>query len=309
MRKALVTGGAGFIGSHLSSYLLQNGFSVRVLDNLSTGNLANLSDCIQNIDFIQGDIRNPEVLDTSMQGIQLVFHLAAQISVAESMIDPIKCFDTNVTGTQLLLQKACQQGVRKVVISSSAAVYGEQEKMPVYEDAVLHPLSPYAASKQMDEVLSGLYSRSYNLPVMCLRYFNVFGPKQDPKSPYAAAIPIFIQRMLDKKAPILFGDGSQTRDFIYVSDVVRANLMAAENGPDTGAILNICSGRQISIFDLLHNLQQLIPGAPEIEKQAARKGDIYHSYGHPGKAKELISFEASIDFREGLIRTIEWMKK
>lgn len=309
MRKALVTGGAGFIGSHLTSHLLQNGFSVRVLDNLSTGNKANLSEYLQDIDFIQGDIRDISVVEKSLQGIEVVFHLAAQISVAESMIDPAKCFDINVTGTQLLLQKAAEASVEKVVISSSAAVYGEQEVMPVNEDATLRPLSPYAASKQIDEVLGGLYSRSYNLSVICLRYFNVFGTRQDPNSSYAAAIPIFIQRMLAKKAPILYGDGSQTRDFIYVSDVARANMLAVNKGPDSGAIMNICTGKQISVLDLLHQLQELIPGTPDIQMQPARSGDIYRSFGDPQLAKRLISFENSVEFQEGLARTIEWMKK
>ncbi len=225
------------------------------------------------------------------------------------MKDPAACFDINVTGTNLLLQSAAAAGVEKVVISSSAAVYGNQDSLPIAEDNPLFPLSPYAASKQIDEILAGLFSRSYHLPVICLRYFNVFGPRQNPNSPYAAAVPIFIRRILDGKAPIIYGDGGQTRDFIYVTDVARANIIAAKQGPDEGVIMNICTGKQVSIMDLVMELQRIISGTPVIQKQSARIGDIYHSYGNPQKAKDIISFTPEVDFVEGLTRTIEWMKQ
>lgn len=309
MKTALVTGGAGFIGSHLTKSLLSGGFSVRVLDNYSTGHEDNLEECIQDIELIRGDIRDPKAVARSLEKVDFVFHLAAQISVAESMKDPAGCFDINVTGTNLVLQQAARSGVEKVIISSSAAVYGNQIQLPIKENTILQPLSPYAASKQMDEVLAALYTRAYHLPVICLRYFNVFGARQNPNSPYAAAIPIFISKMLANNTPILYGDGGQTRDFIYISDVVRANILAAKNGPPEGAIINICTGKKVSILELINELQKLIPGAPKPQKQPARDGDIYHSYGSPNLAKEVLSFESEVKFTEGLIRTIEWMKQ
>jgi UDP-glucose 4-epimerase len=308
MKTALVTGGAGFIGSHLTKTLLDDGYNVRVLDNYSTGCIENLQECIRDIDLIQGDIRDPEVVARSVEKVDFVFHLAAQISVAASMENPAECFDINVTGTNLILQQAARSGVEKVIISSSAAVYGNQDQLPIKEMSSLNPLSPYAASKQMDEILAGLYTRAYHLPVICLRYFNVFGPRQNPNSPYAAAIPIFIEKMLKNKTPILYGDGGQTRDFIYISDVVRANILAAKNGPPEGGIINICTGKQVTILELIEELQKYFPGSQPIQLQPARSGDIYNSYGSPKLAKKIISFESEVKFSEGLKRTIEWMK-
>ena len=309
MKTALVTGGAGFIGSHLTKSLLEDGYKVRVLDNFSTGHKDNLQECIHDIELIQGDIRDSDAVARSVKKVNIIFHLAAQISVAASMKDPAECFDINVTGTNLILQQAARSGVEKVIISSSAAVYGNQDLLPITENSCLQPLSPYAASKQMDEILAGLYTRAYHLPVICLRYFNVFGTRQNPNSPYAAAIPIFISQMLSNKSPILYGDGGQTRDFIYISDVVRANILAAKNGPSEGAIINICTGKQVTILELIEELQKYFPGSPPIQKQPARSGDIYHSYGSPKLAKKIISFESEVKFSEGLKRTIEWMKQ
>ena len=264
---------------------------------------------MQDIEFIEGDIRSEKDVQYAVQQVDYVFHLAAQISVAESMVDPAGCFDINVTGTNNLFFAASNAGVKKVVISSSAAVYGEQETLPIQEDAPLYPLSPYASSKLMDEIMGGMYSRSFGLPVVCLRYFNVFGPRQRPDSPYAAAIPIFIRRLLEKQSPLLYGDGGQTRDFIFVSDVANANILAAEKGPDAGGVMNICTGTQISILELLKILQSLIPESGEIEYRAARPGDIYHSCGSRQKAAEVIGFHPEVTFVDGLRRTIEWMKK
>jgi UDP-glucose 4-epimerase len=306
---ALVTGGAGFIGSHLCEALLDHGDRVRVLDNFSTGCDDNLKDSIKDIELVRGDIRDSEIVSKSLKDVNVVFHLAAQVSVAESMDDPANCFDINITGTNLILQNAARHGVERVVMSSSAAVYGDQELLPIKEENPLFPQSPYAASKRMDEILAELYSRSFNLPVTCLRYFNVFGPRQNPNSAYAAAIPIFIRQMLSKKPPILFGDGGQTRDFIYVKDVARANILAADQNQKDCVIMNICTGKQISIRDLLLEIRKLIPSSPDFVTQPARSGDIYHSYGSSNLAKEVINFEPTIDFSEGLGYTIEWMKK
>jgi UDP-glucose 4-epimerase len=304
----LVTGGAGFIGSHLVEELIRNGDRVRVLDNLTTGSMENLSAVIDQIDLLRGDIRDPVVVQQAVDGIDTIFHLAAHISVADSMKNPAICFDINVMGTNLLLQLASQNSVKKVVISSSAAVFGDQEILPIKEDATLLPLSPYGASKQMDEILTGMYSRSFHLPVTCLRYFNVFGPRQNPLSPYAAAIPIFIQRMLDKKPVIIFGDGNQTRDFIFVKDIARANLLAAANPAADGKIIDICSGVPTTINQLVALLRNLIQTVPAPEYQPARSGDIYDSYGSPVLAGELLGYEPSTSFEQGLLETIEWMR-
>jgi len=305
---ALVTGGAGFIGSHLVNHLLDSGYAVKILDNLSTGHKENLDDIIGRVEFIEGDIRDQKIVKKAVQGVDFVFHLAAQISVVASMSDPAGCFDVNVMGTNNLLQHSAAAGVKKVVLSSSAAVYGEQEKLPIQENSEMHPLSPYATSKLMDEALADLYSRSFQLQTVCLRYFNVFGPRQDPYSPYAAAIPIFIQALMNEKTPVIYGDGRQTRDFIYVSDVARANLMAAEKGAG-GSVMNICSGKQISILDLVSELHRYFPGKQQPDLQPARSGDIYNSYGSPVRSYDLLGFRSEVEFRDGLKWTIEWMKK
>ena len=304
----LVTGGAGFIGSHLVEKLLDSGHSVRVLDNLTSGSLDNLTGSIDHIEFVQGDLRNSADTHRAVQGIDTIFHLAAYISVADSMLNPAECFDVNVTGTNLLLQTAHQNGVKKVVISSSAAVYGDQKDLPIHENAALHPLSPYGASKQMDEILADLYTRSFTLPVVCLRYFNVYGPRQNPNSPYAAAIPLFIRQMLDHYPVTIYGDGGQTRDFVYVKDIASANLLAATCPAADGKIINICGGKPVSILELVNTLHGIIPEAPPHQFSFARAGDIYHSYGCPDLAAEILSFEPAIPFQNGLAETIKWMR-
>ncbi len=307
--KALVTGGAGFIGSHLVDTLLDSGYFVRVIDNLSTGNLEHLSLNRENIEFYQGDIRSKADMKKAFSDdIDFVFHLAAHISVADSMKNPDECFDINVAGTNNLLQLATEAKVKKVVISSSAAVYGDQQIMPISEDATLNPLSPYGASKQMDEILASLYTRSFNLPVVCLRYFNVFGPRQNPNSPYAAVIPIVIQRALNKQDIIVYGDGNQTRDFVYVKDIARANLLAAKSEKTNGMSVNICSGKQTSINQVISYIRQVIPGSKEPRYEKARPGDIYDSYGDPTLARKLLEFTISEDIITGLNHTIAWMK-
>ncbi len=212
--KALVTGGAGFIGAHVVEALVSRGDNVRILDNLSTGNRTNLRSVDGKYEWIQGDIRNTADVKRALEGgVDVVFHLAAHISVAELMVDPALCLDINITGTNVLLQEAARMGVGKVVISSSAAVYGDQPVLPIPETVPLYPLSPYGVSKQVDEILGGLYTRSFNLPVVSLRYFNIYGPRQDPNSPYAAAIPIFMQKLLSGERLAIHGDGNSDQRF------------------------------------------------------------------------------------------------
>ena len=306
--KCLVTGGAGFIGSHLVEELIKHHHTVRILDNFSTGSLSNLTGRMEQVEIVRGDIRVSSDVQQAVIGVDAVFHLAAHISVAESMQNPAECLDINVTGTNLLLQAARDAHVKKVVISSSAAVYGDQDTLPIRENTQIKPISPYGASKRMDEILGSLYTRSFGLPVVCLRYFNVYGPRQNPNSAYAAAIPIFINRMLSGKPVTIHGDGGQTRDFVYVKDIARANMLAAASEEVNGLILNICGGKPVSILELAKTLQELIPDAPAPEYGPARDGDIYHSYGSPELAERLIHFQPEIRFHDGLADTVKWMR-
>ncbi|MCJ7824172.1 MAG: SDR family NAD(P)-dependent oxidoreductase, partial [Anaerolineales bacterium] len=276
MAKILITGGAGFIGSHLVRGLLDRGDRVRVLDNLSTGSKANLTGL--EVDFIEGDIHDATVVQESIKDVDAIFHLAAFISVAGSMEDPLTCYETNLNGSLNVLMQASQAGVRRVVLASSAAVYGESEST-VAENHPLNPLSPYAASKLAMEQAAKLFSESFSLETVCLRYFNVYGPRQSPDSQYAAAVPIFIGAMFAGEAPMIFGDGSQTRDFIYVGDVVRALLLAAEQEKAKGEVMNIGGGASISILELVEVVRDLLPEAPETTFGPARIGGPAGSIG------------------------------
>ncbi len=307
--KTLVTGGAGFIGSHLVEALVNQGDSVRILDNLSTGIIDNLRSVQGSYELIQGDIRNISDVQRALVGsVDVIYHFAAHISVADSMVNPAACLDINIAGTNMVLQEAARAGVRKVILSSSAAVYGDQTILPIPETAQLYPLSPYGVSKQANEILGGLYTRSFHLPVVSLRYFNVYGPRQHPDSPYAAAIPIFIRKLLSREALTIHGDGKQTRDFIFVKDIARANIAAATSSAADGQCINICSGDPSSINDLVRTLMRFIPTTVEPTYVAARTGDIHQSYGDPSLAKKLLSFITKEDLSSGLWKTIEWMR-
>lgn len=308
MRISLVTGGAGFIGSHIVRALIARGDSVRVFDNFSTGKRDNLSGLDGSLEIIEGDLRDGSKVVEAASGADYVFHQAAFVSVPQSMQEPEVCFDINVKGTLNLLEAAREAGVKQVVLASSAAVYGESQDLPLKEESALGVLSPYAASKQVNEVYAGLYSRGFGLRVVALRYFNVYGPRQSPDSDYAAAIPIFSRRLLNGQTPTIFGDGSQRRDFIYVSDVARANLLAAENPRAAGKVLNICSGEEISILDLVETLSNIIPDSPAPEFGPPRPGDIYRSLGDPSRAEKVLNFQPEISLHDGLSKTVNWMR-
>ena len=304
----LVTGGAGFIGSHIVDYLVAEGQEVRVVDNLSTGKIENLSDVIDQIRFIEGDINDKELMKEALKGVDYVFHLAAFISVPLSLENPEKCFEDNVDGTTNLLETARRNHVKKVVLTSSAAVYGDSDQMPLKEDAKTTSLSPYAASKRSNEIVAELYSRAFDLPTVCLRYFNVFGPRQSPKSYYAAVVPIFIEKQINNEPLIVHGDGKQTRDFVFVKDIVRANWMAMHNEDVNGEVINVCSGKQTSLLDLMNALNEIQFNPTKPVYTESRMGDIYHSYGSPEKAKEMLKFETTTSLIDGLKATMEWMK-
>jgi UDP-glucose 4-epimerase len=306
--RALVTGGAGFIGSHIVEELLREGASVRVLDNFSSGKRENLEAFHGDLEIHTGDLRDAQAIKAATQDVDLVFHLAAFVSVPQSMTEPETCFAINVAGTVTLLEEARRSGVRKVVVSSSTAVYGNPDKFPTDETMPLRPLSPYALSKQVNELYARLYTQTYNLPVTALRYFNVYGPRQSPDSDYAAAISKFTRQLVNGKPITIYGDGKQSRDFIFVKDVVRANLLAAETGA-AGEAFNICTGRETSLLDLLEELSEVSPHhQPQVRFEAPRPGDIYRSKGDPAKAAAILGFRAGTSLAKGLAQTMEWMK-
>lgn len=305
--RVLVTGGAGFIGSHLVEALLQRGDSVRVLDNFSTGRRGNLTPFWNDIEVMEADLRDAVQVGQAVAGVDWIFHLAAFISVPQSMLDPETCFAVNVGGTVNLLEAARKAGVCKVVLASSTAVYGDTDIFPTSEETPLLPLSPYAVSKQVNEIYTRLYSQRFGLPVTALRYFNVYGPRQRPDSPYAAAIPIFVNRLVSAQPIVIYGDGKQSRDFIFVKDIVRANLLAALSEAD-GETFNICSGQETSLIDLLEELSQISPRQPEVRFEAPRPGDIYRSLGSPAKAERILGFQARTSLADGLAQTVLWMR-
>jgi UDP-glucose 4-epimerase len=311
--KYLVTGGAGFIGSHIVQTLLEQGHSVRVLDNFSTGKRENIEELRQQLngsrlDVLEGDVRDAARLEEAVRGVEVVFHEAAFVSVPQSMEEPQNCFDVNIMGTSLLFDAARKSGVRRAVVASSAAVYGESDALPLVEETPLQPLSPYAVSKRVKEMYAELFTGSFSFEVVALRYFNVYGPRQRPDSMYAAAVPIFARRLLDGKPVTIFGDGGQTRDLINVRDVVRANLIAAEHPAAAGKIFNVCTGVETRLLDLLDVMYELLPDSPPHQFAATRAGDIYRSVGSPQKAADVMSFSAQVSLVDGLKEVIDWMR-
>ena len=311
--KYLVTGGAGFIGSHIARTLLERGESVRVLDNFSTGKRENIEDLMQQFkgdqfELVEGDMRDASHVKAAVEGVEIIFHEAAFVSVPQSMDEPQNCFDVNITGTSQLFDAARRAGVRRAVVASSAAVYGESEALPLVEETPLQPKSPYAVSKRVDEMYAELFTNSFNFEVAALRYFNVYGPRQRPDSMYAAAVPIFARQLLDGKPITVYGDGGQTRDLINVRDIVRANIVASEHPNAAGKIFNICTGIETRLLDLLDVLYALFPDAPKPEFTAPRAGDIYRSVGSPQRAKNIIGFQAQVSLADGLKETVEWMR-
>jgi nucleoside-diphosphate-sugar epimerase len=304
--KYLVTGGAGFIGSHITRTLLERGDQVRILDNFSSGRRENLNGL--DVELIEGDLRDASKVAEAVKGMDIVFHEAAFVSVAESMEKPLECLDVNVTGTSIVFEAARKAGVKRVVIASSAAVYGDSEVYPLSEDSPLCQLSPYATSKRIDEKYAELFTNYFGLEVAALRYFNVYGPRQRPDSMYAAAVPIFIRRMLDNKSITIYGDGGQTRDLVNVRDVVQANLLASEHPAAPGKIFNVCTGVETRLLDLLDILYEIFPNAPKHVHAEPRAGDIYRSIGTPKKIVETLGFKPNVTLAEGLKEAVETMR-
>ncbi len=308
-QRAVVTGGAGFIGSHLSRALLDGGCSVRVLDDFSSGSEANLSGLedrfSESLHVVRADIRDGEALRSAMQGVGVVFHLAALTSVEESIRAPQRFNAVNLDGTLEVLAAARNAGARRFVFASSAAVYGEQATLPVHEELAPRPASPYAVTKLASEYYCRLYEQVWELPAVCLRFFNVYGPLQAPDSPYAAAIPRFVQAFATRETPTIFGDGRQTRDFVYVGDVVRALLLAAA-GDGPGGTFNVASGRATDLLELIEVLGHLAPPSLEPRFAPARQGEVRHSRGATARACERLGFEARVSLEAGLEQTLRW---
>lgn len=308
MPLCLVTGGAGFIGSHLVEALLARGDTVRVLDNLSTGYVDNLQPVIDQIDFINGDIRDKAVVQKAMRDVDFVFHLAAMVSVPQSMDQPMEAELMNAAGTLNLLQAASEAGVQCFVLSSTCAVYGDEPTLPKVETMLPDPKSPYAVAKLAAEYYCQVFSKSFNLNTVVFRYFNVFGPRQDPSSAYSGVISIFVDKLSQGIVPTIFGDGEQTRDFVYVADVVRANLLAVETKQAAGQVFNIGTGHQISINQLFGSLCGILGCDVEPNYGPPRAGDIVHSLSSPERAKNVLGWQAEIGFEEGLRHLVANLK-
>jgi UDP-glucose 4-epimerase len=299
MATYLVTGGAGFIGSHVVETLLQRGEQVCVLDNFATGKLENLQP-LPAVELRAGDIRDMETVRAMVGRVDYVIHLAAMVSVSKSMLEPDECHAVNVNGTLNILNAAREFKTKRVVLASSCAVYGDNEQLPLSETSTVNPLSPYAATKLIGEVYCQNYYRAFGVPTACLRFFNVYGPRQDPNGDYAAVIPKFAQRLKQGRAPIVYGDGLQTRDFVHVSDIVRAVLLACEHPQAVGRVFNVATGREVSILDLVEEFSALIGSNPTPDFQSPRAGDIRRSTGSGILAAELLGFQPQVALRAGL---------
>ena len=330
----LVTGGAGFIGSHLVEALLQRGDEVRVLDNLSTGKKENLAEATgfpleklteqsensppfplgKKAEFLFGTISDLKTCRRACQGISCVYHLAALGSVQRSVEDPITSHQANATGTLNILQAAKETGVKRVIYASSSSVYGNispnpEELIPKSESLSPHPQSPYAATKLMGEYYCRIFYNLYGLETVSLRYFNVFGPRQDPRSIYSAVIPKFITALLESKPPVIYGDGNQSRDFTYVENVVQANLLARERAGVAGQVFNIACGRQTSVNTLLSSLQEISGQRVPPHYERARSGEVRHSLAEIDLAKSRLGYEIKVGLPEGLSATWKWFKE
>ncbi|MBN1365148.1 MAG: SDR family oxidoreductase [Syntrophaceae bacterium] len=310
MSNYLVTGGAGFIGSNIVEELVRQGHSVRVLDNFATGKLENLKSFIDKIDLINGDIRDEEVCSRAVDGIDYVLHQAAMPSVPRSLTEPVMTSEINIMGTVKLLTAVAKAKVRRFVYASSSSAYGDQPVTVKNEQLLPKPLSPYSAAKLAGEYYCHAYSCSMGLDAVGLRYFNVFGPHQDPNSQYSAVIPLFITALIEGRRPIIYGDGLQTRDFTFVANNVQANILAATtNKPVTGKIINIACGKSFSLIELLKTINQVLGKNIEPSFAPARKGDVKHSLADIGLARELLGYEVGVDFNEGISRTVAWYLK
>lgn len=312
MAKILVTGAAGFIGSHTVDRLLGEGFRVIGVDNLRTGQRGNLveAESSPHFEFVEADVAVPETLAAicERQPISAIIHLAALVSVQESINDPDLNFRLNVFATHLIADAARRHRIRRVVFASSAAIYGDVQDLPIHEESRKEPISPYGAAKLASEEILHGYGRAFGFTTVCQRYFNVFGPRQDPASPYSGVISIFHKRYSQGAPVVIFGDGQQSRDFISVYDVARANVLAATNPDLTSVSHNICTGRQTTLQEVVTIFSAEYPNVDKPRHEAARAGDIVHSHGNPLKARKTMGFSAQVDVAKGLRELISRTK-
>lgn len=302
----LITGGAGFIGSNISRTLVENGIKVRIIDNFFTGKWENISDIKDEIELIEGDIRNAKLVNQAMQGIKYVIHQAAIPSVPRSLADPIATHTVNTTGTLILLKAAVDANVERFVSASSSSVYGDQPVLPKKEDMLPAPLSPYALSKLIGEQYCSIFNKHFNLTSVSLRYFNVFGPFQDPQSDYAAVIPAFISAYLENRPPKIHGDGLQTRDFTFINNVVDANLAACRVKNVDTCVLNIGTGKRTSVLELALTIKKILKSEQIHIFEPKRAGDVKDSLADISKANTILGYNPKISFEDALKETIQW---
>jgi nucleoside-diphosphate-sugar epimerase len=307
--KYLVTGGAGFIGSNIVKELLKKGHQVRVLDNFATGRRENLAAFADKIDLVEGDLRSHRTVREAVDGMDFILHQAALPSVPRSIKDPITTNEVNATGTLNVLNAAVDAAVKRVVFASSSSIYGDSKQLPKKEDMMPNPLSPYAVSKMAGEKYCQVFARIYQLHTVALRYFNVFGPHQDPSSQYSAVIPKFIKAMRHDQQPTIFGDGKQSRDFTFVSNVVEANLLATEADFPSGMVFNCACHEQIELNHLVTNLNEILNKNITPRYAEVRPGDVKHSFADIEQIHQHLGFEPNILFKDGLSRTVDWYKQ
>ncbi|HVX12296.1 MAG TPA: SDR family oxidoreductase [Pirellulales bacterium] len=309
MRTFLVTGGAGFIGSHIATALVERGDRVRVLDNLSTGHRANLAHLGSRVELIEGDLIDAKMVQRAVEGVDCVFHEAALASVPRSVETPLDTNAACVTGTVTLLDAARRAGVRRLVYAGSSSAYGDLPSSPKHETDLPAPISPYGAAKLAAEYYCKAFTATYGFETVTLRYFNVFGPRQDPGSPYSAVIPLFITALLAGKRPTVYGDGQQSRDFTYVDNVVYGNLLAADAPEASGRVFNVANGRATSLLNLLRQLNSLLNTGIEPIHEAPRVGDIRESLADISAAQKWLGYQPRVSFEDGLRRSIDYYRE
>ena len=309
MAKYLVTGGAGFIGSHISEELVKRDHEVRILDNFLTGKKENIVSLLDKIEFIEGDIKDFETCQHALEGVDFVLHQAALPSVPRSIKDPLTTNENNIRGTLNVLLASREAKVKKVVIASSSSVYGDDTHLPKIESRQGNPLSPYALSKLVGEHYCRIFSQIYGLSTVFLRYFNIFGPRQDPFSQYAAVIPNFITKMLKGEKPIIFGDGEQSRDFTFVSNVVEANILASKAQDVSGEAFNIACGERTTVNSLVNTINEVLNKNIDPVHDEPRPGDVKNSFAEISKARKMLKYEPLVPFNEGLKKTINWYQE
>jgi len=309
MDKYLVTGGAGFIGSNIAEELVKRGHPVRIIDNFLTGKRENISSFLDKIELAEGDIRDYDACSRALEGVDFVLHQAALPSVPRSIEDPLLTTEINIKGTLNILLASREAKVKGLVFASSSSVYGDDPNLPKKEGTVGNPLSPYAISKLTGEKYCRVFSQIFGLSTVCLRYFNIFGPRQDPSSQYAAVVPNFITRMLKGESPTIFGDGEQSRDFTYVSNVVEANILASKARGVSGEVFNIACGERTTVNSLASNLSKILKTEISPSYDEPRPGDVRDSFADISEAGKMLKYEPLVPFGEGLEETIRWYRE